>query len=261
MKQIKLGRLVKGALLAATEAVKNHSAGATLTVSGIGFIAAIVTGCQATVKAVRKTDYEEEKKGEPLTKKELIETNWKYYIPTAALTVGSTAGLIIAGRNYSGQIKSLAALYAISEATLKDHEEAAKEHFGERKALELHDEAVKKAVERTYNDHPDILETRKGKTLILDKFSGRYFRMDIESLRRAINNANDLLNRKRMLSYNDLFYEICDDFADTIYGDMVGWNAEYGLIDPKYTSCLTPDNEPVLVLDFYTRPYIEYDRI
>lgn len=259
MRPTKLTKFLKPVLITATEAIKNHSAGATLTVSGIGYLMAVVSGCKATVKAVRKTDYEEEKKGEPLTKKELVETNWKYYIPTAALTVGSTLGLVAASRNYGGQIKSLAALYAISETALKDQEEAVKQTFGEKQAAKVQDETARQVLARTFDESPAVMNTRKGSTLCLDRFSGRYFRMDIENLRKAINDANFKLNREGYLSYNELFYEICDEFEDMVYGDTVGWKAEYGLIDPKFTSALTKDNEPCLVLDFYTRPYTGFD--
>lgn len=254
--------MVKPLFKTALEMAKNHSAGATLVVSGAGYLCAIYTGCKATVNAVRKIDNEAEKRGEQLSKKEIVECSWRYYATTAALATCSTIGLVFAGKNYNSQIKNLATLYAFSEAAMRDQTEAIKEYAGKKKKIsdEIHDISSKKAVDRGYSDAINVVNTGKGNDLCLDKFSGRYFRIDVQNLRKAINNANYLLNKRGYLSYNDLFYEIGDEFQDSGYGEIVGWNSETGLIEPRFTSALTKDDEPCLVLDFYNRPYMGYDK-
>lgn len=242
----------------AMKVLQQHPGDIALIVAGIGYTAAVVEGCKATVKAVRKTDYEADKKGESLTPKELVKTNWKYYVKPGMLFIGSTAALITGGSKYNAKIKGLTTLLTLYEAAAKD-KDAAIEELGKKKAVDIFDQANRNTVARTYDESVNVIHTGKGNMLCLDKFSGRYFRMSPENVQKAINNANYQLNRKQELSYNDYFYEISDDVPQTEYGEMVGWRLEDGLIEPRFTSCEV-NGEACLVIDFYQRPYIEYDR-
>lgn len=254
-------RLLSITAKSAAKALKQNSAAATLVISGAGYLWAIVEGCRSTVKAVRNTDYCEDAKGSRLTAKELVEANWKYYLKPAALAVGSTAGLIFAGRSYGRQIANLAELCALSEAALKEKDAAMEKIFGEKGAIQVRDEIARARLQETPPESSRVTDTGKGTTLCLDKFSGRYFRSSITQVERGVNNANKRLLRLDYLSYNEFMDDISPVFEDIDFGDMVGWNMDAdGFVEVHYTSALGPDGEPCLVMEFVKRPHIHFDR-
>lgn len=63
---------------------------------------------KATVKSVRMVDAAEAEKGEPLTKKEVVKTCWKNYIPTAIGVAGGSATAIGTYAEQNKRIMSIA---------------------------------------------------------------------------------------------------------------------------------------------------------
>jgi hypothetical protein len=85
--------------------------------------------------------------------------------------------------------------------------------------------------------------------------SGRYFRNDIEQIRRVVNDLNHQLLSDMWLTLNEFYYAI--GLGGINLGEEVGWNADE-LIEINFSSKITPDGEPCLVLNYETTPYYDF---
>lgn len=130
---VSIGNLKAGTLVL-WNMVKDHEAEAWMAVDIAAGVGAVVTAIMATTKAVKAVEEKKTKKEElevDLSKKEVAETVWKYYIPTVALTALSIGGAVSSNKAHEKQYAALAALLTISETQNKDLMAKIEELFGE----------------------------------------------------------------------------------------------------------------------------------
>lgn len=230
-----------------------------IVIAGAGFTSAIGTSIKATVQAVRNSDAETTRLGRELTFREQIELNWKLYIQTMLLWLGSVTALCFAGKSHSKSIKALATLYAASETARQDLEEVALKKFGTKKYEEFQEEVAQKELDRNPVSKSIVIDTGYGDYLCYDSLSGRYFRSCMDHIKRSVNAFNNrILTQKDGYSYNDLFYEISPKFDDIEFGEDIGWGPSNGIADLYYISKLAENGEPCLVMKYNIRPYRDY---
>lgn len=242
------------------KAAKRNAPVISLVIAGVSFVGATISAIKATSVSVRQVEKATEEKGEELTAKEIIKTCGKNYIPTALATATGIAGLVMGGRGYHTRYKSVAALLAATETSKKQLEDVILEKFGEKKFEEVQSEVAKKQLEADPVSKADIYCTGKGTTLCKDSLSGRYFRCDIEQIKRGLNHFNERLLSCEYLDYNELFYCIDPAMEEISFGGDVGWNIRDGLLKLHYTSQLTDTGEPCLVISYPNPPSIHFDR-
>lgn len=192
---------------------------------------------------------------------EKVSACWKVYIPTA-ISAGLTIGAIVASSAISQKRQAaLAGLYALSETALKEYQEKIEKELGPNKARAIRDEINQDAI----SSHPvpekvSALSIPSGKVLCLDKMSGQYFHASVESMKKACNELNHgILVGDMCASLNDLYGLInAEDLLLNGFGDEIGWNINR-LCELYFTSGLTSQMEPVLVLDFETGHEPTYD--
>ena len=103
----------------------------------------------------------------------------------------------------------------------------------------------------------EVIMTQSGNTLCYDPYSGRYFKSDMETLKRAITRLNKTMLEQMSVSLNDLYYEI--GLKETKTGELIGWNISSDIINDSYESMLADDGTPCIVLDFYNPPKYGFD--
>ena len=91
-----------------------------------------------------------------------------------------------------------------------------------------------------------------------DVFSGRYFRSDIETIRRVENNINGQLNLECYASLNEFYNGL--GIPPIAAGELVGWS-EPNSLSVEFGSQLTEKGEPVLTVDFLVSPKENYFKI
>lgn len=219
---------------------------------------AIMTG-KATIKAKdivdrhESNDWEHEKwlayREHPW--KDRIKWTWKCYIPPAIMAGTSIACIIGATSINVKRNAALAAVYSMTEATLSKYQEKVVEQLGEKKEQKIRDDVV----EDILREHPvskdEVIYTNQGKMLCFDSMSGRYFMHDIEKIRRIVNDLNHDLMGSMWVPLNDLYYAL--GLPGIKLGDEIGWTVDE-LIDMHFTSKLSDDGEPCLVLDYDLTP-------
>jgi hypothetical protein len=104
----------------------------------------------------------------------------------------------------------------------------------------------------------EVVITEKGNTLCYEVISGRYFRSDIEKLRKEVNDLNKTILHEDYISLNDFYYGI--GLKGTKQGEELGWSVNDGLIDLQFSSTLAEDGTPCLVLDYRPAPRYDYRR-
>ena len=241
-------------------AAKKHSPELLTGIGIAGMVTTVVLAVRATPKALRlidekKADIPEE---ENIPRIEAVKAAWKVYVPAVLTGILSTICLIGANSVNQRRNAAIAAAYSLSESALKEYREKVVETIGERKEQAIRDDIAKDRI--TGNPVREVIVSDRGSTLCYDSLSGRYFKSDIEKLRRIANDLNRRMRDEMFISLNDFYCAVDNpDLGPTKLGDMLGWNIDKGYIDLNFSSQLTTDGTPCLVLDYTVVPEYEYN--
>lgn len=227
-----------------------------------GLFSTVIFAVKATPKAIALLDEEVERRALEwsdrssedikieLTTKEIVKLTWKCYIPTAIM--GATTIACIIGANHINIRKNAAlmSLYALTDTALQEYKEKVAETIGTRKAEKIQDEII----QENLNKHPvtKIITTGEGNTLCFDTLSGRYFYSSIEKISKIINEYNYNLLNERYMTLNE-FYDYLN-LEHTTLGNDIGWSTEIGMVDIYYSSKISPNNMPCVVLNYRIIP-------
>lgn len=226
---------------------------------GMGIAGFLTTGvfvARGTVKAVRLLD---EKKAQTtdgkLTRKEVVETTWKCYIP-ATISAGVSIGCLIGASSENAKRNAvLATAYTLSETALTEYKEKVVETIGEKKEQAIQDKIAQDQVTKNPVIAQNVILTGCGNTLCYDAMTGRYFRHDIDKIHKAENRLNTRLRSENYISLNDFYYEIGLESVDL--GNDLGWNSDHE-IEIRPSSMLTEDEEPCYVIRYMVAPRYDY---
>lgn len=241
-------------------AAKKHSPELLTGIGIAGMVTTVVLAVRATPKALRlidekKADIPEE---ETIPRIEAVKAAWKVYVPAVLTGILSTICLIGANSVNQRRNVAIAAAYSLSESALKEYREKVIDTIGERKEQGIRDDIMKDRI--TENPVREVVVSDRGSTLCYDSLSGRYFKSDIEKLRRIVNDLNRRMRDEMFISLNDFYCAVDNpDLGPTKLGDMLGWNIDKGYIDLNFSSQLTTDGTPCLVLDYTVVPEYEYN--
>ena len=219
----------------------------TFMVGGV-ITTSVLTG-QAAVKASKEIDEIETHEGVHLGPKAKIKLVWKYFIPaTLSGVITISSGL---GANYINNRRNavLMSLYTVANKGFKEYKSKVIEVLGEKKHQEVKESLYNDKI-KNFDDKTFIV-SGGGDVICYDAPSDRYFKNDIEQIRRIENDLNRDLLIDMFISINDFYYAI--GLSGIQYGDDIGWNVD-NPIRLSYTSKLTKDNQPCLVIDYDTEP-------
>lgn len=232
---------------------KKHSPEILTGIGIAGMVATTIMAVRATPKAILLINEKEVELGtDELTAREVVKVTWKCYIPATIMGVTSIACIVGASSVNARRNAALATAYTISETALKEYKSKVIETIGDKKEQSIRDAIAKDKVEKNPVENNEIVMTNKGDTLCYDTVSGRYFKSDIDKLKRAENVLNRQMLEDGSVSLNDFYYEIGLD--DIKLGDDLGWDTRTGLINLSFSSQLATDGTPCLVLDFSVSP-------
>lgn len=238
-------------------AIKKHSPEILTGIGIAGMITTTVMAVRATPKALILIEERKEEIGaEKLEAMDMVKTAWACYIPAAITGTLSVACLIGASSVNARRNAALATAYTLSESALKDYQGKVIEMFGEKKNEAVKDAIAKDKVEKNPVVTREVIITEKGNTLCYDAISGRYFKGDIEKIKKAECELNRQMLDDMYVSLNDFYYEIGLDSVKL--GDELGWNVDSGYIDLSFSSQLASDGTPCLVIDYSVAPRYDY---
>ena len=226
-----------------------------------GLITTVILAVKATPKALELIEKEMRREYEisgtndiiyNISNKDIAKITWKCYIPACAVGAATIACIIGANHISLRRNAALASLYSITEAAFREYQAKVTETIGRNKELKVRDDISADRVKANPPGTNEIIFTGKGNVLCYDSLSGRYFKSNIEKIRQAVNDLNHSLLSEMFMSVNDLYYVI--GLAGTKLGDQMGWDIDKGLVEISFSSQLTEDGEPCLVLNYDITP-------
>lgn len=231
-----------------------------LTGVGIaGMVTTVVLSVKATPKALmlieeRKLDLDMEE----LPPTEIVKTAWKCYVPPFVTGVMSCACIIGASSVSMRRNAALATAYTLSETALSEYRDKVVETLGEKKDADVRDAIAKDKLDKNPITGNEVVVTERGETLCYEPLSGRYFQSDIDKIKRALNEINNMLLNDSYVTLNDFYTEI--GLGTTKIGDDLGWQIGGGLINIHFSTHLAANGEPCLVVDFIKPPAYDYNK-
>ena len=229
-----------------------------LTGIGIaGVVTTTVLAIKATPKAVRLVEEESYERKEELTPMEVVKVTWKCYIPTALSMATSITCLICANSVNTKRNAALAAAYKISETAFIEYKDKVVETIGEKKEKTVREKIAEDKIKNNPPTQNTIIMTDSGTELFLEPVSGRYFKSDMEKIRRIENecNKNMLHDINGYMSLNDFYDEL--GLEHSSIGYELGWNS-YNLLEIDYIPQLLEDDKLCVVLEYTTGPKYDY---
>lgn len=238
--------------------IKKHSPNIMIGMGICGAISSTILAVKSTPKAlILIEDYKKVNNIDECTKKDIIKACWKCYIPSG-ITCLLSIGFIIGANSINIKRNTLlTAAYSVSEKAFKTYKNKVIDTIGEKKEKEIRDDISKDYISNTPINN--VIVADKGSTLCFEPLSGRYFKSDIETIRKSVNILNSNLLQDNYVSVNE-FYDLIN-LPLTDIGNIIGWNSSDGLVELHFSSHITSDGNPCLVINYYTEPKYNYEKI
>lgn len=182
---------------------------------------------------------------------------WKCYIPPMGAGLLTVSAVIAANQIGTRRAAAVAAAYSLSEKAFTEYKEKVVEKLGETKEQAVRDELAQDRVDRHPVSEREVIIVT-GEQLCYDMYSGRYFKSDMETLKKAQNDLNHRILSDNYASLTD-FYNLIG-LNSTGVSDEVGWNVDK-MLEIHYSTTLSDDGRPCIALDFQTVPIRDYFRL
>jgi len=175
-----------------------------------------------------------------------------FFIPTLVSAGLTITAIILGNRMNAERTAALATLYMLSEANLNKYQAKVVEVFGPKKEEKIQEELVQDKLLKNPVEQ-NIIIAGRGPHLCFDSLSGRYFKSDMEIIRKAVNDINEaIVSGDMYASLNDFYSEI--GLEPTEMGQNMGWAIDKGLLEIKYMAKISTSNEPCIVLEYKVKP-------
>jgi hypothetical protein len=188
-------------------------------------------------------------------RKEYVRLVWKEYIPAAVALSATVTAIIMANQIGSRRAAAITAAFKLSEQMSEEYREKVLKTLGHKKEEEVRAEVAQSLADRSPGF--DLIIAAGSESIFFDELSGRYFKNDIESVRKAVNEINYDVNNSYYSSLSDFYEKI--GLEKTKFSDEVGWNTD-GLLDVRFSAILLKDNRPAISITYNHTPIHGYDR-
>lgn len=227
-----------------------------------GLITTVIFAVRATPKAMYLIECKEEEltNGQegvyhpPITLSgmEIVKLTWKCYIPAACMGAVTIACMIGSVSISQRRNAALATVYGLTETAFREYKDKVVETIGKNKELKVRDDISGDRVKANPASSAEVIITGKGEVLCLDSLSGRYFKSDIEAIRRVVNQVNKELMTNMWMSLNELYFYL--GLQSIKVGDQLGWDVDKGLLEVSFSTQLADEGQPCLVINYDVEP-------
>ena len=219
-----------------------------------GLFASVIFSIQATPKAMKSIENKKkELNKEKLTLGETIGATWKYYIPTAITMATSTACIIGANSVNTRRNAALAAAYSLSETAMAEYQDKVREFVGERKESDVRADIARDRMAVDPPNPSEVIITGKGETWFRESITHRYFKSDIEKVRKVENDLNREMRNENTISVNDMLYALGLPSDHKVLGDL-GWDIDKHPIEFIFIPVMTEEVGVCIELDYRFAP-------
>lgn len=228
--------------------ISNHSSEILAGLGVSSLITSTILAVKATPKALKLLD----EAGNPNDIKDKIKITWREYIPSISFGLSGIVFIVCGCYINNKKTNAIATAYAISEQTLLRYKDKVIETIGENKEKEIREKINQEQIDKHPVKQSQVIITSKGNTLMMDSISGRYFKSDINIVKKIINELNRQMTQENNISLNEYYSAI--GLKPVKDGDLIGWDIDKGLIELEFGACLTEDDEPCISIDYNRSP-------
>lgn len=184
--------------------------------------------------------------------REIIKIAWKAYVPvfiSGTLTIGS---ILLAHKIHTDRMAAMTGLYTVANTALHDYQDKVASLLGEKKDRQVRESVIQDKLDKNPVETSEVFITGLGDYLCFDDWSGRYFKSDIETIRRCMNDFNKDIWHDSYRTLNE-FYDMIG-LEDIDSGRNMGWDVDNGLLDIRFTAKIATNGEPCIVLEYIVQP-------
>lgn len=239
--------------------LSKHSPEILTGIGVAGMITSTVLAVKATPKALELINDAEYIQGRKLKPIETVKAAWRPYVPAIVTGVASASCIIGASAVNVKRNAALATAYTISERALLTYRDKVVETIGEKKEKEIREQIAQDDINKNPVSNSQVIITSKGNTLCRESLSGRYFKSDIDTIKKVVNELNRKMTYNNYVSLDEFYYELGLD--STKNSSRLGWNLDSGLIELDFDTCLADNDEPCIVIDYMTAPKYDFDKL
>lgn len=244
---------------------KKHEPELLVGIGIAGMISSTILSVKATPKAIElieKKKLEEKVIDENFYKLgtiEIIKTAWKPYLYPCLLSIASITCIIGGTTINTKRNAALTTAYAITENAFATYRDKVIETIGEKKEKNIRSKIAEDNIVKDPPVNNQVIITSGGNTLMKDSISERYFRSDLDKIRKIINELNRKMLTENYISLDDFYYEI--GLKPMKHADRLGWSIDDGLIELYANAILAENDEPCIVLDYNIYPKYGFDML
>lgn len=184
--------------------------------------------------------------------KERTKLVWKCYIPPVvcgAVTIGCIIG---ASKSNARRTAAAVTAYSVTEKAFSEYKEKVIEEVGKNKEQKIHDEVVRDRVENNPPGSSEVIVIGNGQVLCCELYTHRYFKSDMEALRKAQNDINAQIVNGLYVTLDE-FYDLVG-LSHTSSSNELGWDSDR-LMELRFTTVLAEGGEPCLAFEYnYVKP-------
>ena len=250
--------------------LRKHGGTILAVAASVGVVATAIETGRATTKAKHLLEvdealrkYNEDEQGiveEPPTKKDIVQTCWKAYVPAVILGGGTIACILGSNALNKKQIASLTAAYMALGKTYQEYRRMTVDRYGA--------DVDKDILADVHTSKEDFVKmTSEEKLLCYDPLSKRYFHATEAELLTAFYEVNHDFSTNGYIALNDFYGYLNLDFVPELNG--YGWSVddladmwENYWIDFSYARQQTDDGLEVYYVSAFEKPiedYMHYD--
>ena len=244
-------KIISRGLKALCRSSAKHYPGIWLVTGILSGVYALYLAIEETPKAMEVIDKKKEEEGE-LGITEIVKSTWKIYVPSIAAETCSIFLILGSHGVLSKRYRALAAAYSFTSAAYGEYKNKVVSVIGEEKNREIMDKIADDHIQKNPLREAEIITTGWGKSLCYDIVSGRYFMSDTEQLKEAVNEINRRMLTEMFISLNDFYSEI--GLPEISIGDDLGWNIDKGFIELSFSTKMSEDMRPCIVVNYYVLP-------
>jgi hypothetical protein len=246
---------IKTILRAAEKFVTDNSPGILTGLAIAGTVTTVVLTGKAAFNLGMDLNASDYLVGKKYDKKELVKAYWKDFTPAAISGVATITCIIAANHIGTRRTAAIAAAFKLSEQLTEEYKERVVKTLGAKKEETMRSELAQERMTRTGGS--DVIIISGSECVFYDEMSGRFFKAEMEKIRKAVNDINYKVNNYYSASLSDFYEQI--GLSTTSFSDGIGWNTDE-LLEIQYSATLLDDGRPAIAISFNNVPIKGFDR-
>lgn len=224
--------------------------------AGFGIVGVAATGylaARGAVEAHKIIEEHKENEGEIEDPAERFKTyariTWPYLAPAVGMGITTSVFIVVGQRSANTRTMAATAAYALTERAYNEYRERVVDTIGENKEERIRDEIAQSAVANTPNT---VFNVGEHEVLCCELYTRRYFRSDMETLRRACNDINYQIIQDRYVVLDEFYERV--GLEPTAVSSELGWDSDR-LMELSFSTVLSDNNQPCIAFDYnYVKP-------